>query len=221
MRMRPHAAASAAFALLALAAAAHASVSFVGYGTALPPGETTITNFATLAGATGTAGLFTGSQVGVSAAPAFSVSTFDTASYLSLQGGESETLSLASSRQISIYVGSLDSYNTITFGGPGGDSFTGGQLAAMTVALDDGNQTASSSNGRFIFDFSAPVTSVTFFSGSNAFEIASVASGSNGFEIARVTEAVPEPAAWALMLVGVGGMGAALRAGRKPVSVTA
>jgi hypothetical protein len=198
------AAASAVFVSLALAASASASVSFVGDGTALPPGETTISNFATLAGVSGSAGLFTGSQSDVSAAPAFSASTFDTASYLSVQGGELATLFFSPSREISIYVGSLDSYNTIAFGGAA--SYTGGQLAMLTGATDDGNQTSASSNGRFIFDFSAPVTSVAFSSTTNAFEIASVAG------------TVTEPASWALMLVGVGGMGAALRGRRKPLT---
>jgi hypothetical protein len=201
MSVRVCAAAAAVFASLIVAASADAGVTFVPYGTALPAGETTITNFATLAGATGTAGLFTGSQSGVSAAPAFSASTFDTASYLSVQGSEFETLSFRPSQEISVYVGSLDSYNTITFGGAGG-SFTGGQLATMTTGQDSGNQTSGASNGRFIFDFSAPVTSVTFTSGANAFEVASVAG------------VVPEPAAWALMLVGFGGLGMALRGGR-------
>jgi hypothetical protein len=206
MSARIQAAASAVFVSLALAASASASVSFVGDGTALPPGETTITNFANLDGVTGSAGLFTGSQGGVSAAPALSVSTFDTASYLSVQGGESATLSFSPLHEVSIYVGSLDSYNTIAFGGPGAVSYTGAQLAALTGATDDGNQTSATSNGRFIFDFSTPVTSVTFSSTTNAFEIGSVAGG------------VPEPAAWALMLVGVGGMGAALRGHRKPLA---
>src|SRR5258708_34842184 len=107
MMLRLPVATGATLALLALAASASASVAFGPYGTALPPGEATITNFAALAGASGTAGLFTGSQGGVSAAPAFSASTFDTASYLSVQGGESETLALAPSHEISIYLGSL------------------------------------------------------------------------------------------------------------------
>ena len=202
MSVRMYATAAAVFASLAIAASADAGVTFNPFGTALPVGETTITNFATLAGATGTAGLFTGSQGGVSAAPAFSASTFDTASYLSVQGGESETLSLQPTHEISVYVGSLDSYNTVAFGGPGGATYTGGQLAALTGAVDGGGQTAGSSNGRFIFDFSSPVNSVTFSSGSNAFEIASVAG------------VVPEPAAWTLMLVGFGGLGMALRSGQ-------
>ena len=209
---RIQATASAAFVSLALAASANASVTFVDDGTALPSGETTITNFANLAGVTGSAGLFTGSQGGVSAAPALGISTFDAASYLSVQGGESATLSFSPSHEISVYVGSLDSYNTIAFGGPGAPSDTGEQLAALTTAIASGDQTDASANGRFIFDFTAPVTSVTFSSGTNAFEIASVAGAPGG---------VPEPAAWAMMLIGMGGMGAAMRAQRKSVAATA
>jgi hypothetical protein len=202
MSVRTRAAAVAAFASIAITAAAHAGVTFTPYGTALPTGETTITDFATLAGATGSAGLFTGSQGGVSAAPAFSATTFDTASYLSVQGGESETLSLPASEEISVYLGSLDSYNTLAFGGPGGVTYTGVDLANLTGAVDGGGQVAGSSNGRFVFDFAAPVTSVTFSSTTNALEVASVASVAGG---------VPEPAAWSLMLVGFFGMGMALR----------
>jgi hypothetical protein len=205
MFVRICAAVGVALVSLSLAASADASVSFVPFGTALPPGETTITNFATLGGVTGTAGLFTGSE-SVSAAPAFGPGVFDAASYLSVQGGESATLSLAAVREISVYAGSLDSYNTITFGGPGGGSYTGGLLSALTTAIDDGNQAAGSSNGRFIFDLSAPVTSVTFSSGGDAFEVASVAGG------------VPEPASWALMLIGVGGLGAIRRRWRQAAS---
>jgi hypothetical protein len=207
MSLRLPLAASAALASLALAASASASVSFVPFGAALPPGETTIYSFATLpASATGNAVLDVGSQSGVSAAPDFSGGP-DAVSYLSVQANESETLALNPSHEISVYVGSLDSYNTITFGGPGGGIYTGGDLATMTGAHDDGNQTAAASNGRFIFDFAAPVTSVTFSSTSNAFEIASVAG------------AVPEPAAWALMLIGFAGVGAMSR--RRPSPLTA
>jgi hypothetical protein len=204
-----YATAAAVFASLAMAASAHAGVTFTPYGTALPAGETTITDFATLAGATGTAGLFTGSQGGVSAAPAFSANTFDTASYLSVQAGESETLSLSPSYEISVYAGSLDGYNTIAFGGPGGASYTGGQLATLTGAVDGGGQVAGSSNGRFIFDFTAPVTSVTFSSTTNAFEIASVAGG------------VPEPAAWMTTILGFGALGMLARRRRAALPLTA
>jgi hypothetical protein len=200
--------AAAALVSLGLAASANAAgVSFVSYGTALPLGESTITDFATLATLGGSAGLFTGSQSGVSAAPAYSLTAFDTASYLSVQGGETETLALSKPYSvISVYVGSLDSYNTIAFGGPGAISYTGDQLATLTGAVDGGGQVAGSSNGRFIFDFAAPVTSITFSSTTNAFEVASVAGG------------VPEPAAWALMLIGMAGLGGLLRSSRRTIA---
>ena len=191
----------ASAALLAVSSAQ--AMTFVSYGTALPAGETLITDFSTGAGLTG-GNLVTGSASGVTAAPAFSATpTFDTAQYLSVPGGGTATLTFAPSREVSVYVGSLDDYNTLSFGGLGGVTYTGSQLGAISGA-SDGNQTAANTNGRFIFDFAAPVTSATFSSSTNAFEIASVAG-----------MAVPEPATWALMLVGFGAAGATLRGSRR------
>ena len=98
---------------------------------------------------------------------------------------------------VNIYVGSLDSYNTISFGGPGAVSYTGDQLALATGAIDNGDQQSGSSNGLFEFSFDAPVTSVTFSSGVNALEVAGVS----------VSSAVPEPSTWAMMLLGFAGLG--------------
>ena len=181
---------------LGLVTAAHAAtVAFVPYGNDPPPGATLVTDFATLAGDTGTASLFTGSDPD-DAAPAFSSTTRDTASYLAVQGGESETLVLPAALDVNIYVGSLDPYNTISFGGPGAVSYTGDQLA-LTGAKDNGDQQSGSSNGLFEFSFAAPVTSVTFTSYQNALEVAGVS----------VSSAVPEPSTWAMMLLGFAGLG--------------
>ncbi len=191
-----------ATAAIALAGSAAAGVTFTSYGTALPTGQNLVTDFSTSAYLTGNAVLFTGSQGGVSAAPAFSASTQDTAQYLSVQGGESGTVTFANTNSVSIYVGSLDTYNTVTFGGPGGQTFTGSQLGAISGAAN-GNQTAPNTNGRFLFTFSAPVNAVTLSSSGNAFEVADVTSGA------------PEPAVWAMMLVGFGLAGAGLRSRRR------
>ena len=139
---------------------------------------------------------FTVSDPDVAAAPEFSTGP-DTAPFLVVEGGnETETLALlAPAWHVDIYVGSLDSYNTISFGGPGAASYTGGELAALTGAIDDGDQWSRSSNGLFEFSFAAPVTSVTFGSSANSLEVASVAS------------AVPEASTWAMMLIGFTGLG--------------
>ena len=95
-------------------------------------------------------------------------------------------------------MGSLDSYNTISFDGavaPSPYFYTGGELAALTGAIADGDQQSGSSNGLFEFSFAAPVTSVTFSSTQNSLEVASVAS------------AVPEASTWAMMLIGFAGLG--------------
>jgi hypothetical protein len=137
--------------------------------------------------------VFTGSDSDA-AAPALSSTTRDTASYLVVEGGESETFVLPAAWHVDIYVGSLDPYNTISFGGPGAVSYTGDQLA-LTGAKDNGDQQSGSSNGLFDFSFQAPVTSVTFTSSQNSLEVASVSS------------AVPEPSTWAMMLIGFAGLG--------------
>ncbi len=182
------------------------AMSFVPYGTAMPTGETLITDFSTNANVIGGA-LVSGSQGGVTAAPAYSdTPTFDTAQYLTVLAGQSATLTFAATKEVSVYLGSLDAYNTLSFGGPGGATYTGADLGAVSGA-DSGDQTGPQTNGRFIFDFAAPVTSATFASTTNAFEVASVASVSS-------IAAVPEPASWALMLVGFGAAGASLRGSR-------
>jgi hypothetical protein len=182
---------AAMFASAALVPMSNAqAMTFVSYGTALPTGETLITDFSTGANLTGGT-LVTGSQGGVTAAPAYSSApTFDTAQYLSVQGGQSATLTFGATREVSVYLGSLDAYNTLSFGGPGGATFTGADLGAVSGA-NNGDQTG-------------PETA-TFTSTSNAFEVASVAS----------IAAVPEPASWALMLMGFGTAGAALRSSRR------
>lgn len=194
-----------AAALIAPGAMAHAtSMSFAGYGVSLPPGETLVTDFSVLpATFSGNGSLVTGFSGGVYAAPAFSSTSFDTSQYLAIEGGESETFTPTSPiGDLSVYIGSLDPYNSIsvTFNGGGGATYTGDDIASMSGAVDDGDQTSADSNGRLTIFFSEPVSSVTFNSDGNAFEVDSVA-----------FSAVPEPVAWSMMLIGLGSMGAVLR----------
>jgi len=215
--------AASAVALAGLAGgAAHAAtfVSFSSYQTALNPGEVLVTDFdgpaiSVPAGfmTGGTAGVMSGTN-SAGAAPAFSATTFDTSQYLSVGAGQTFTLSTPVLSEISFYVGSLDPYNSITFTGDGGFSqtFTGGQLTAATTAADvaNGGRSAAASNGRYTFTFDKSVTAVMIASNSPAFEISNIGAIPSG-DLALV----PEPAAWALMLVGFGGLGAGLRAQRR------
>jgi hypothetical protein len=198
-----------AVAIAAMAASAEAGVTYVPFGTTVPNGESLITDFSTASGLTGSYHLPTGSQGGVTAAPAYSGSSFDAAQYLSiegLQGDSGATLSFAPKSEVSVYLGSLDDYNTLTvlFQGSGAISYTGSQLASLTTACTGGGQTIGCSNGRFVFDFANKIDGLSFQSGSNAFEVASVAG-----------TGVPEPAGWALMLLGIAAVGAGLRSERR------
>jgi hypothetical protein len=205
-------AAGAAVALLAAGSAGAAtSIEFSGYGVALNPGEVLVTDFSspvsTLAGyvLSGTGSFLTGTS-GDGAAPAFDAVNRDPAQYLSIEAGQTENLSTPLLSSISFYIGSLDSYNWITFTEQGGatEVFNGTDLAAAVSAAANGNQQSSNTNGRYTFDFSTPITNVSLYSGGNSFEIADIGAG-----------AVPEPATWATMLLGFGAMGVAMRWNRR------
>jgi hypothetical protein len=224
--------AAAATALLASSAnAAIVTISFNPLDWALNPGETDITQFQggpTLATTTfsqpgdslsGTAQLFTGSSNGVSAAPAVpsSASVYDASTgqdgtqYLSVQGGETATLSIggAGLTEISFYAGSIDTYNTLQFeytDGTFSSVLTGQGVADDTITQANGDQQSGNTNGRLTLTFDKPIESVIIGSGQNAFEIS---------DIAGVVAGVPEPASWALMILGIGATGAALRTQRR------
>jgi hypothetical protein len=197
---------------LAAGAADAATITFASYQTALNPGETLVTNFdspASIASGftlTGNAALLTGSSSD-GAAPAFSDTLRDPTQYLSIEGGQQEVLSTPSLKEISFYVGSLDSYNSLTFSfvGGGTQTFSGSDLAAAVTQADNGDQQALNTNGRYTFTFDKAVDGVT------------LASGQNSFEVSNIGAAVPEPTTWAMMLVGFGGLGGMLRNRRKAV----
>ena len=198
-----------------VAGAAQAAVTFVGYQTGLNPDEDLVTAFEggpTLADValnlpgyslSGTAVLFTGSTGGVSAAPATGPATFDTTQYLSVQGGQTATLETPLLDAISFYVGSLDGFNSFTFHLADGSTqvVTGSTLDALPGTDANGNQTGFTTNGRLTFSFDSAIDRVVFASGTNSLEISDVGA----------VAIIPEPATWAVMILGMGAVGGVLR----------
>ena len=207
MRIRSLLLAAAAAAAFAAPAAAAVSVNVTGFGdpTLLPNGQVLVADFND-AGAPEAVLLpgyeldLDGATVGVNEGGSGYSGTLpnDPTHYLTVPGGSDATLtSLKGMRSFSLYMGSPDTYNSIQFIGKNGfnQTLTGGQLS--------GGDTSQqwSWGARVNFDFGdAEVTQVVLRSGQNSFETDNFAAA-----------AVPEPATWAMMIMGFGAMGALLR----------
>ena len=194
---------------------------------AIGDGTLTLSTGYTLTGA-GMAQVVQGNY-GYSANPAYGP-TFaeqDQAPYLSVEGGQGPntfaTLATPAGgdNELSIYVGSLDTYNTLTFTYVDGDTetFSGTDLVnalGESSSFSTGDQQAALNNGLLTFDFNSPVTQVVFGSGSiNAFEIANISGIPAGGGGINILGGVPEPASWAMMLMGAFGVGAVMRSKRR------
>jgi hypothetical protein len=130
----------------------------------------------------------------------------DTTNFLAVYGGGTATLTTPLLESMSVYIGSVDSYNTISFynGGTLVGSFTGTQLLAPLPAAANGDQSSALTNRTFDFNFgNTPVNEVVFSSSGNSFEFDNVAGA-----------AVPEPGVWFLLLTGFTVLGTALRLGK-------
>lgn len=206
MQLRTLLAAAVAVAALAGPAAAAVNVSVTSYGnpTALPTGQVLVADFndagnpeATLLG--GYTLELNGATVGVNEGGSGYSGTLpnNNTHYLTIPGFTSATLTATKGiKAFSLYMGSPDSYNSIRFIGDGFDqTLSGGQLSGGNV----GQQW--SWGARVNYDFGgAKVTKVILSSTQNSFE-------SDNFAVA----AVPEPATWAMMIMGFGAAGAMIR----------
>jgi hypothetical protein len=208
----------AAFAVAMLAGIGSANAGVIFHSAAFEhqpaPGETMVEDFdhPIAAGYSMTwsnAGLYQGALVsGIAAPPAG-----DNTKYLSVLTGGSATLTTPGTLDsLSVYLGSIDSYNTITFHGQHGfsQSFTGDQL----VVHADGDQSSAQTNRQFYFDFdpSDLVNQVIFSSSGNSFEFDNIAANDPPAEVP-----VPEPVTLSLFAAGLAGA-AAIRRRRKLAS---
>ncbi|HEY3949410.1 PEPxxWA-CTERM sorting domain-containing protein [Phenylobacterium sp.] len=120
--------------------------------------------------------------------------------YETVQGGGSATLtSLVGISEFSFYMGSPDDFNHVklTFSGAGGSQTLDGTAIWGGTPPGNGDQ---SEGFTVIYKFSPDtVNTINFTSDNNAFEFDTLRGG------------VPEPASWALMIMGFGAAGAMMR----------
>ena len=197
-----------AAAILGVASAANAMTivaSTNGPDSGIPAGQHLVTDFTTPAGLSGNYQLVSGSVSNQYAAP-----FQDTTQYLAVLGGNTATLAISPALQaLSFYWGSIDDFNTVSFfsGTTLVASYTGAMIPAAPA---DGSQGNPLNNRRVSFNFGGvPITSVQF------------ASGTNAFELDTISGAVPEPATWAMLILGMGLTGAMMRRRRGANVVTA
>jgi hypothetical protein len=141
----------------------------------------------------GSAGIETGTIAQFSADP-----LGDALPYMSVEGGSTEQVVFGTSRtSISIYWGSIDgnqggnnNLNTLTLGS---FTLTGADLVT-DGATGTGDQFSPAGNELVTITGLAPFTTATFSSTRNAFEFA-------------LGTPVPEPATWAMMMLGFAGLG--------------
>ena len=201
----------AAAALVASASTAQAAVNFTStpLQVTAPTSLTLVTNFNGSPISVAPSFTFTGGSLLTGTGANGAEPAGDATQYLSVLGNQTATLAHTgpgSITDLSVYIGSLDSYNKITFYGTGAFSGAGESLLGTDLtASPGGSHTDPLDNQRFNFTFTGgTVDEVAFYSGYNSLEIDNIAA------------AVPEPGTWAMMMVGLGLIGFMLRNNRKP-----
>jgi len=126
------------------------------------------------------------------------------ANYLAASSGVSETITFnATQKYFGMLWGSVDTSNTVSFFENGAPvaSYTGAELESNSVALTP---------------WDAPGSFVDFVADGSGFNQIVLSENTTFFETANYAVAgVPEPTAWAMMLLGVGAIGASMRMARR------
>jgi hypothetical protein len=147
----------------------------------------------------------TGSS-GVAATPALDTTGYAYVS--SALGSGIATLATPNLKSISIYWGSIDTYNAVDVLGAGGVTLA--TIVGGSIPPANGDQSSSGTNRRVTFaaDTGEVITGLRFKSTGIAFEFDSIGAA-----------AVPEPASWAMLVSGFGLVGLASRRRRRNIVV--
>jgi hypothetical protein len=141
----------------------------------------------------GSTGSFSGTgTVRNGTTPAFAMPAGDTTNYLAIEAGQSETISFGTVQNFfGFLLGSADTFNSFVFklGNVVEGTFTGANL----LSPGNGDQFSPLTNGYVRF--------------SGAFDSVILRSSENSLEIDNISSAVPEPATWAMMVLGFFGVG--------------
>jgi|SRR5665213_851411 len=159
----------------------------------------------------GNGGVVNGSVSDVNLAPQTGPSTQDTTNYLTVAlnsgGSGSETVNITSGgpfKNLGLYWGSIDTYNTITFLGASGPIGTITGTDVLNKLFGNTSSSGNNANSQYI-EFTdttgQDITGITLSTDQAAFE-------SDNLSVAN---GVPEPATWGMMLIGFGLVGLQLR----------
>jgi hypothetical protein len=200
-------------AIVAVPGAATASVTLVSVtpGTVPYTGPVPTYDFETPAPVTGLGLVTNTSQSGVRAQPLGSTGNYWTVGPTDGSPGILDLSSFSDIYDLSFIWGSVDSHNLIEF--LAGDIVIGSFTGNAIFDPASGSQTDPNLNPVVRFAISgsdvSSLTSVRLSSTGNAFETDNFA----------INSAVPEPATWAMMLIGFGAMGVSMRRSRRKLGL--
>lgn len=183
-------------------AQAATTIGFTGGGSTLPVNTFVFQGFDTFApGAMiGTNAYALNTNTGSSVRPAFG----STGNYAAVLDGGNYSINFGPTNLFSFVIGSLDTFNQLVLRYSDGTAvtYTGGAIVNDPSLDNPGNRTIAETNGVVTYTVTSgpSITGATFLS-----------AGGNAFEFDNLSAAVPEPAAWGMMILGFGLIGGALR----------
>lgn len=210
----------------ASAANASVTVSAAPYNLSAPGGVGTLIDFdhalPTGFTLTGSGYLIQSGDNGLGAAPAGGPTdaTDDSSAYLSVYGGWAKLTGDTGFHSVSFFWGSMDNYNSFDLLDASGNVFDT-ILSGEIPAGGNGDQLGSWTNQRVTITSSQAIYGVQLRSTTPAFEVDNFFFSGHAGGGNDVHAAVPEPASWAMMLIGFSAIGGAIRSQRRKVSFAA